>query len=813
MVVKERYGHQCQWAWVAVSLVQWDGLPPSLADEAYTQIAEKTANYGSETERKCGTNGKKTCACQGSNGEYNGASYTYGCSWTMYTNCCKFCRSTSEARKYRLKEVQEEGTLENICDLLTDCITPHFAQLAPDCHNNMCLFEDVAEDCRIGTEGSRPFSGITTVLDYCAHSHRDSNNMIGGCTVVVTLTRPENRVPEGTPVEDEQFHVLPLYVPDATLEELDEKVYSGGIEALSSFRRTITVKNSRQKACKRGRMNAEKKRMLDGYIPENYTSQTPPSSPKPVKQSPLKKLARPYAPKPQSPSKTILYQPSTQQMLHLKATQPPATYDPSSTSPSTYSPSTYNPSYQRRPIPSTSTSSAQPLHDSQSLFNEFSRPVSHDFSQYYRPAQASRPPQASGPPQAQRPPIRTIMIDNPCIMRQLPPSAPTYSSPAPAYIPRIPQPRPYHPPQQAQQVSTGFVSNIVNQFSDCDSILALLEETGGQEESSLEEVGPREEGTAAAIYASYTSRLPQLDGADDIVEAIGCQLDGGQEDVGYQSIYSQYISRLQDSNPPPAQEVHQVVSTDFVDNIISQFEDSESILSNLETYAEDVYESPQSHNSYRDSVPGGPFTPADYEAEDYEDSPLGTGQEQEPPQTIYESECLEAFADPLMGGIALALPHGSILVEVAKAELHATTALKTPNKHNPCRIGLVWYQHKNLHFPNHGASECKKKTEKREFRDYLNWLKGEWVMTSSQLHARQKSGYVFPDNVRVVKTKDEKSRPEDRFHQEDYPNFVPGKFVKDKFEKIIIKEDHNLEVFQENLLLRTKRNSVIVQRL
>jgi hypothetical protein len=160
----------------------------------------------------------------------------------------------------------------------------------------------------------------------------------------------------------------------------------------------------------------------------------------------------------------------------------------------------------------------------------------------------------------------------------------------------------------------------------------------------------------------------------------------------------------------------------------------------------------------------------------------------------------------MMGGLALALPHGSILIEVAKAELHATTALKAPNKHNPCRIGLVWYQHKNLHFANHGADECRKKTAKREFRDYLNWLKGEWVMTPSQLHSRQKAGYVFPDNVKVVKSKDDKSTPEDRYRQEDFPDFVPGKFVDGEFQKIIIKEDHNLAVFQENILSRNQNN-------
>lgn len=250
-IVKHRQGHKCATSWIVVAMVAWEGVPTHEADKIYSLLCHKLNRFGLPTTRRCGTNEPRTCACQGLDPDNCGASYSFGCSWSMYYNGCKYARSKT-VRKFRLSVKSEEEEVEEKMNVLATLLSPLYLSLAPEAFNNQTQFEREAGECRLGFKPGRPFSGVTACMDFCAHSHRDLHNMNNGCTVVVSLTKHRSV----SKPEDEQLHVLPLYVMEDTdeygsKEGQQEKIKSGAVDVLTKYPCEVRVRSVPLQPCRR----------------------------------------------------------------------------------------------------------------------------------------------------------------------------------------------------------------------------------------------------------------------------------------------------------------------------------------------------------------------------------------------------------------------------------------------------------------------------------------------------------------------------------------------------------------------------------
>ncbi|XP_049711095.1 methylcytosine dioxygenase TET1 isoform X1 [Elephas maximus indicus] len=605
-LVRQRTGHHCPTAVMVVLIMVWDGIPLPMADRLYTELTESLKSYnGHPTDRRCTLNENRTCTCQGIDPETCGASFSFGCSWSMYFNGCKFGRSPSP-RRFRIDpssplhtyyeritsgrnperrcmkpericpehEAMEKNLEDNLQSLATR-LAPIYKQYAPIAYQNQVEYEHVARECRLGSKEGRPFSGVTACLDFCAHPHRDIHNMNNGSTVVCTLTREDNRS-LGVIPQDEQLHVLPLYKLSDTdefgsREGLEAKIKSGAIEVLTPRRKkrtrfTLPVPRSgKKRAAMMTEVLAHKIRAVEKkLIPRIKRKNNSVTNNSKTSSLPLLGC------------KTETLQPE------IKSETEPHFIFEGSDNTKTYS-----------------------------LIPSIPHPVK----------EANLPPSFSWSPKS------------------------TSATTAP--------------------------------FKNDATVSYRLSERSSNPHCTM----PSARHSGANAAAGESTGIAQSDESAPLPTLSTAMTDS--------LVYSE----------PPIGATEQLTP--------NQPNQQPLFITSPHELAPSVAEEDEQHSEADEPLSDEPLS----------DDPLSPAEEKLPHIDEYWSDSEHIFLDANIGGVAIAPSHGSVLIECARRELHATTPVEHPNRNHPTRLSLVFYQHKNLNKPQHGFELNKIKFEAKEAKN------------------------------------------------------------------------------------------------
>eukprot|EP00731_Ephydatia_muelleri_P028336 Em0019g1209a len=586
VLYRHHRGHTCDTSYTVVSIVFWDCVSADTLEHIYDYLTDVLPEYGTPTERQCSRNDSKTCGCQGEDSENRGASYSFGCTWVVYYNGCKFAKS-QEPRKFKLTDESKEESLKEMVHKLSDNIGPVYKLLAPEAHKNQVATQEAGQECRLGDASEKPFSGITCCMDFCAHSHYDKQNLPNGeATVVLTILNP--RLHDRNP-EDEQLHVLPLY-----------------------------------------RLRHAPTSSIEGIEVRPVETMAPPSAPPPPpNESSLHPLPISHM-VPQA-----MYFQCTSNMA---VAPPPANLShppPLSTHCHT---SPYPPSFIQAPPPF-HQAPPLPVHN-----QHLPRPQDQgQTSPFYQEGTPHRMQQ----PYIGMPPLRTLNHATPI------------SAPSPNMTQWVPQ----------QNASNGYVQRLPElQRLSCDpcngyGIPGYSSTPGG------------------VHYVAQESTLSDTDSGCCITPNSSMQESPG-------SCHSS-------SSPTP----HNPLAFSPPGSSASDTHDltRPPPLVPMTTFSQSVHTSEDS--GMVDTSAAEPCI-ASSTTSTFSSTPTQ-------PNLSHRIQ-----ATP--GGVAMALTHGSLLIECARKELHATTPVKNPCRRKPTRISIVFYQHKGLMKRHHGWFEEVEKRKQRK---------------------------------------------------------------------------------------------------